>query len=220
MAINNMRYAFLIPIGDSISGKLIPQLLNLQDYTKQVDGKIFTIANRTHVDARNWLATAGGGFKNPTNLIDQCEWLVWLDSDQQFNLGQIKMLLDRPEKFVSGWYIKDHAGQRSPQAMVAHWDEEYFKKNGSMQFLHEDELIGKKDPIEVSYVGFGFVKIHTSILKEMEYPYFRQHVQHIGGYKDNSSEDVSFCLDAYEATGIKPLVIPQLKIGHLKEIII
>jgi hypothetical protein len=215
-----MKYAFLMPVGHSISGKLLPQLLNLQDYTKQIDGQILTIANRTHVDARNWLATGGGGFKNPTNLIDQAEWLVWIDSDQQFNLGQIKTLLDRPEKFVSGWYIKDTAGQRSPQAMVAQWDEEYFEKNGTMQFLHENELIGKKDPIEVSYVGFGFCKVHSSIFKQMEYPYFRQNLQQVAGYQDNSSEDVSFCLDAYKATGIKPLVIPQLKIGHLKEIII
>jgi hypothetical protein len=192
----------------------------LHDYANQVDAQIITVANRTHVDARNFLATGGGGFKKPHHLIDQAEWLVWFDADQVYNIGQVKMLLDRPEKFTSGWYIKDHAGQRSPQAMVAHWNEEYFEKNGSMQFLHEDELIGKKDPVEVSYVGFGFCKVHSSIFREMEYPYFRQHVHKVGKYQDNSSEDVSFCLDAYKATGIKPLVIPQLRIGHLKEIII
>lgn len=215
-----MQYAFLIPIGNSISGKLIPQLLNLQDYTNQIDGQIITIANRTHVDARNYLATAAGGYKNPTNLINRAEWLVWIDSDQVFNLGQIKLLLDREEKFASGWYIKDSAGQRNPQAMVAHWDEEYFQKNGSMRFLHESELLRAKNPIEVDYVGFGFCKIHSSVFKEMEYPYFRQNLTQVGKYQDNSSEDVSFCLDAYKATGIKPVVIPQLKIGHLKEIII
>ena len=213
-----MKYAFLMPIGDSISGKLIPQLLATNRYISQVDGELFTIANRTHVDARNWLATAGGGFKYPTNLIDKVDWLVWLDSDQVYNVGQIKKLLDRPEKFVSGWYIKDSSGVRNPQAMVAHWDEEYFEQNGSMQFLHEQEITSAKEPIEVSYVGFGFCKVHTSILKKMEYPYFRQHLTKVGKYQDNSSEDVSFCLDAYKATGIKPIVIPELRIGHLKEI--
>jgi hypothetical protein len=215
-----MRFAFLIPIGDHLSAKLVPQLLALHDYANQVDAQIITIANRTHVDARNYLATAGGGFVNPENLVNKCEWLVWFDADQVYNMGQVKTLLDRPEKFTSGWYIKDSAGQRNPQAMVAHWDEEYFQKHGSMKFLHENELIGKRDPIEVDYVGFGFCKIHSSIFKEMEYPYFRQNLTQVGQYQDNSSEDVSFCLDAYKQTGVKPLVIPQLRIGHLKEIII
>ena len=33
---------------------------------------------------------------------------------------------------------------------------------------------------------------------------------------DMSFEDVSFCRNVYEKLKIKPLVIPQLRVGHLK----
>jgi len=149
------------------------------------------------------------------------EWLVWIDSDQVFNLGQIKTLLDCKEKFCSGWYIKDSSGVRNPSAMVAKWDEEYFKKYHCMEFIHEQELVNSKaELLEVDYVGFGFTKVHSSLVKKMEYPYFRQNLQTIGEYKDNSSEDTSFCLDLYKATGVKPKVLTKLWVGHLKEIII
>ena len=35
----------------------------------------------------------------------------------------------------------------------------------------------------------------TDILKELEYPYFRQRVVKIGKYQENVSEDATFCLD-------------------------
>lgn len=219
---NKLKYAFLIPIGDNISGKLIPQLLSCYKYINSIGGKLYTISNRIHVDARNALATKGGGFVNPTKLIKNTEFLIWLDADQVYTVDMLKKLVeyDQNNKFISGWYIKDSAGRRSPQAMVARWDEEHFKKNGSMEFLHEDELLKAKKPIVVDYVGFGFCRIHSSVFAAMEYPYFRHNVTKIGNYQDNSSEDVSFCRNAAEACGIKPTVIPELRIGHLKEIIL
>ena len=60
----------------------------------------------------------------------------------------------------------------------------------------------------------------TEILKKMEYPYFRQRVVEIGKYKENVSEDASFCLDVAELTDIKPTILPKLRINHLKELYI
>ena len=54
----------------------------------------------------------------------------------------------------------------------------------------------------------------------MEYPYFRQKVVEIGKYKENVSEDATFCLDVAELTDIKPIILPQLRINHLKELYI
>ncbi len=47
-----MKYAFLIPIYNTISGRLLPQFLHLQDWCRNLDGEIFTVVGRTHVDAR------------------------------------------------------------------------------------------------------------------------------------------------------------------------
>ena len=54
----------------------------------------------------------------------------------------------------------------------------------------------------------------------MEYPYFRQRMVKIGKYQENVSEDASFSLDVAELTDIKPTILPQLRINHLKELYI
>lgn len=211
-----MKYAFLTPIYNTISGRLLPQFLNLQDWCKDLDGRIYTIVGKTHVNARNWLATDGGGFKNPAKLIDRVDYLVWIDADQKFNYQQLVTLLNADYPFCAGWYMNDLSGL----AMVSDWDKEYFEKNGTMKFYHMNEIIKKRKPFEVAYCGFGFTKVSTEILKQMEYPYFRQRLTTIGKYKDNSSEDTTFCLDVYDKTGIRPVILPNLKIDHLKEVFI
>ena len=103
-------------------------------------------------------------------------------------------------------------------AMIADWNERDFERQGTMNFWHQDKIVEQKKPFEVDYCGFGFTKVSTDILKEMEYPYFRQRVVEIGKYKENVSEDATFCLDVAELTGIRPTILPELKIRHLKEL--
>ena len=62
------------------------------------------------MDLRNWLCTDGGGYTNPTKLIDKFDNLVWIDSDQQFNYQQLYTLLESGHDFCSGWYIKELSG--------------------------------------------------------------------------------------------------------------
>ena len=209
-----MKYAFLVPIYNHISGRLFKRFLSLQEWCPQLDGKIYTVVGRTHADARNWLCTDGGGFQNPRNLINKVDYLVWIDADQDFNYTELNTLLKYDSPFCAGWYAKDLSGI----AMIADWDENKFKKDGRMKFWHRDDIVKQKKPFEVDYCGFGFTKVSTDILKQMEYPYFRQKVVEIGKYKENVSEDATFCLDVAELTGIRPTILPELKIRHLKEL--
>ena len=172
--------------------------------------EILTVANRTHNDARNWLATGGGGFEQPKQLIDTCYQIVFIDSDQVFNLEQVKTLIEHRGDFVSGWYLKGDT------PMAARWDEDKFLSTGTMDFLTVDELKSSTKDIEVDYCGFGFAKIKSRMLRQMSYPYFTNKQTTIGEYTENISEDASFCLDA----PIKPTIIPTLRVGHLKEIVI
>ena len=209
-----MKYAFLVPIYNHISGRLFKRFLNLQEWCPQLDGKIYTVVGRTHADARNWLCTDGGGFSNPRSLINKVDYLVWIDADQDFNYTELNTLLSYESQFCAGWYVKDLSGI----AMIADWNERDFKRQGTMNFWHQDKIIEQKKSFEVDYCGFGFTKVSTDILKEMEYPYFRQRVVEIGKYKENVSEDATFCLDVKDKLGIKPTILPQLKIRHLKEL--
>ena len=153
----------------------------------------------------------------------------WIDSDIQFTIEQIEHLhsIDPKHKFVTGWYKSDV----SDTAMVGKWNEDYFREHLHMPFLSADALEKKskqENPkmIRVDWCGFGFTKVHRSIYEQMEYPYYPLNPVEIKGckgenggkidVKDMSFEDVSFCNNCYATTGIKPLVVPKLRVGHLK----
>ena len=209
------KIAICIPTHTSISALLFDQWIGLASWCAKNNIPIITIANRTHNDARNWLATAGGGFQNPNQLIDQVDYIIWIDSDQAFTLENLQTLIACDDKFCTGWYLKGDT------PMVARWDEETFLQTASMDFLTQEEL--KKasgELIEISYCGFGFTKTHVSLYEGLTYPYFRNEVVEIGDYQENVSEDATFCLYVDKYLDIKPKVISDLKVGHLKETVI
>ena len=205
------KVVLAIPTYVSVSAVLFQQWIEVSRWCGKNNIEILTVPNRTHNDARNWLATAGGGFQNPTNLIDKVDWIIWIDSDQAFSKEQLEKLIECKEKFCCGWYIKGDT------PMVARWDEDKFLQNGHMEFLGKKELeTSKEDLIEVDYCGFGFTKTHSDLFRDLKYPYFTNKIVTIGEYTENCSEDASFCLDS----SVKPKVITDLRVGHLKEVVI
>jgi hypothetical protein len=222
--------AFLIPIDHrGIPGRLVTNLLNLHSWCHTHNCRILTSHGLFLNFARNYLATGAKGFGD-TRPPD-AEWLFWIDSDIEFSIEQIEALLSIPpeHKFVTGWYRADD----SDKAMVGNWDEDHFRENLHMPFVSAEWLTkkGEEDPkklFEMDWCGFGFTKIHRSIFEEMEYPYFPLNHAFISDCDDRKGgkvdvnelifEDVSFCRNCYEATKIKPVVVPSLKLGHLKSL--
>ena len=207
----------LIPIGTSIHGKLIPQLLKLQEWCLKNNSEIKTITGMMHNFARNYLATSDEGFVSPKP--PNANNLIWIDSDIVYTIEQLETLINNEHKFCAGWYRSNE----TKQVMAGYWDLKFFEKNYRMPFLSADWLYLKEknnplEPIEVDFTGFGFVKTHRSIFEKMKYPYFTLNTQEIGGYRDLSSEDVSFCQNCIRDTQIKPVIIPKLHVGHLKYI--
>ena len=223
-----LKCTFLIPIDHrGIQGELMPQYLQLQSWCEKNNCAILTCHGLFLNFARNYLATGGKGMID-TRPPDS-EWLVWIDSDIRFTIEQMEDLLNVPSehKFVTGWYRSN----QSDQAMVGYWEEEFFRKNHHMPFASVQwiEDTAKENPerlLEVDWCGFGFTKVHRSIFEQMEYPYFPLNHTAIEGCDDGNGgkfriqdltfEDVSFCRNCYEATKIIPLVVPKVRVPHLK----
>jgi hypothetical protein len=209
---------FLVPIDHrGIQGKLFPQYLELQSWCDKNNSAILTVSGLFLNFARNYLATGGGGLNDPKP--PEAKWLFWIDSDIDFTIEQVETLLAVPEehKFCNGWYRSDY----SDNAMCGMWDEDFFDKNSYMPFLSAKELteIAKEDPhamIQVDFTGFGFTRLASSIIEQMEYPYFTLNVHDLKKGKEMSFDDISFCQNCEKETGIKPWVIPSLRVGHLK----
>ena len=225
-----LNCVFLIPIDHrGIQGQCFGQYLELQTWCDKNNAAILTCNGLFLNFARNFLATGGGGFADTSP--PKAEWLFWIDSDVRFNMEQIEYMLSLPQdkKFVTGWYRSDY----SDKAMVGNWNEDYFKENLHMPFTSVKwlEETADKDPnklVQVDWCGFGFTKVHRSIYEEMDYPYYPLRDAHIPDCKhphkegerftvdDLSFEDVSFCRNVYDKLQIKPLVVPKLRVGHLK----
>lgn len=215
-----IKYAFLSPVGNILSGKSIKPYLELQKFAIKFNFPLIVMQGRTHADARNFLATGGHGFEEPYYLADKVENFIWIDSDHFFKQEDLEYLMEAKYPFCAGWYLSGVHKNAENDIAAGYWDEEYFCRNKKMRFLSSSNLLQSDSDMLVDFTGFGFVKIDSSIFKSLEYPFFRHDVHRVNEWQDNSSEDVSFCLNVYNKTGIKPMVLSKLKILHLKEVYI
>jgi GT2 family glycosyltransferase len=143
------------------------------------------------------------------------DYLMWIDSDIVFTPKHFQILLNHDKDIVSGIYMMDRGNQF---ATVKEWDEEFFKKNGYFQFLTPEDIKNKKELIEVSYTGFGFILIKKGVFESMTYPWFRPIDKKIGNMVDFTMEDVAFCIRAKEK-GFKIWIDPQVRVGHEKKVV-
>lgn len=170
-----------------------------------------------------------GHDQKPFNGMEYDIFLT-IDSDMVFNHEQIETLIQSTlqKKVVSGMYLM---ADGEHLATVREWDNEFFVKNGSFQFLttkdvesyKSDEGTADKDFMKVSYSGMGFFACTKEVLDSLEYPYFWHpliQIDTVDGkvFRDQCSEDVAFCrniqnkgFDIYLHTGIKT--------GHEKTVV-
>lgn len=147
------------------------------------------------------------------------DFLMWIDNDIIFNVDSFMRLLQHGLNginIVSGIYMMKGAQNF---ATVKDWDEEYFKNNGSFQFLSPKDIEGKTDLMEVDYTGLGWLLAKRGVFESIEYPWFRPIFYDIDKAHDFCSEDVGFC-KTVKAKGFKIHVDPTIRVGHEKKVIL
>jgi GT2 family glycosyltransferase len=142
------------------------------------------------------------------------DYIMWIDSDIIFQVQDFFTLLKHGDKdIVSGLYLMDGGKQ---YAVVKSWDEKFFTEHGTFQFLEPSDISDKKELIEVSYSGMGFMLIKRGVYENIDYPWFEpQHFTFQQNVSDFASEDVSFCKKAQEK-GFKIYVDTSVIVGHEK----
>jgi hypothetical protein len=216
---NPLKIIFCLP-GSSFSGKFLECWSELLGYCVQ-KGIQFGVSRKSSPNiyyVRNMCLGADnlrGANQKPFNGKVDYTHLMWIDSDILFNPGQFQALLDRNVDIASGLYLMDGG---KAFAAVKDWDEEYFKKNGSFQFLTPADFQNQTGLMEVSYAGFGFMLIKRGVFEALKYPWFRPIFKQIGPAVDFTMEDVGFCLQAQEI-GYKIHIDPQVRVGHEKRIV-
>ena len=207
--------------GTSFSGRFLDSLLNTLHYCNQKGIPYLIVRKESPVVyfVRNMCLGGDvlrGENQKPYNGQISYSHLMWLDNDIIFSPEQFQTLLNYNQDVVSGIYMMS---DNIHFAIVKDWNEEYFQKHGTFQFLSEKDISNKKGLMEVDYVGMGFMLIKYGVFESLKYPWFRPLFHNIGKCADFSSEDVSFCLMAKEK-GHKIYIDPELRVGHEKKIVL
>jgi hypothetical protein len=157
-----------------------------------------------------------GKGQKPFNGQIEYDYIMWIDSDIIFRAEQIRELISHDKDIVSGIYLMADGRHL---AACRDWDEEYFKKHGSFEFLTLKALEGQAALMEVAYTGLGFMLVKKGVFEKLEYPWFSPRNLTIGNASDFCSEDVGFCLKAKDV-GFKIYIDPRIKVGHEKKLMV
>lgn len=157
-----------------------------------------------------------GEHQKPFDGKLEYDYLMWIDSDIIFHPTQFTKLLSHKEDIVSGLYLMEDQKQ---YATVKVWDDDFFKKHGTFQFMAPTDMKDQKSLIDVSYTGMGFMLVKKGVFESMTYPWFKPLEKRVGDMVDFTMEDVSFCLRAQEL-GFKIKIDPEVRVGHYKSQVI
>lgn len=216
----NKRIIFCLT-GNTFSGNFLDSFIELTSYCfkKNISFLISRRESPVVYYVRN-MCLGGDSLRGinqkPFNGEIDYTHLMWIDNDIIFSSQQFQRLLDHDKDIVSGIYMMS---DKKHFATVEKWDEEYFKKYGSFEFLSEDSVKNKNNLIDVSYTGLGFMLVKKGVFESLEYPWFQPIFHNIGTARDFSSEDVSFCKLIREK-GFNIYVDTKIRVGHEKKVIL
>jgi hypothetical protein len=168
-----------------------------------------------------------GPNQKPFNGKIKYDAIIWLDSDMVYTPDMVDKLIHMTlnnYKVCSGIYAMDGG---THFCCVKDWNEDYYKKNGSFQFLSikdGEELIKNNRNVQnCAYVGMGCMGIRYGVLEDerLKYPWFFRNIAIIDeNVIDGTSEDVSFIRNMIDSGIIDSVAVDlSLRFGHEKRII-
>jgi hypothetical protein len=145
------------------------------------------------------------------------DYMVWIDSDQEWKGAAIVRLLSHNEDIVGALVPLGFEQKTCCGDYVQH---EGRRKIGyyTIQSLI-DEPRNEKGLVEVDFTGFGFIAIRKGVMEAVEYPWFRYTTHDHDGVEVGTSEDIGWCSRA-KALGYHIYVDPDVRVGHKKEILV
>lgn len=211
---------FCIP-GTTFSNKFLRCWTNLVFYclnnninpvlSNDVDSNVYFVRSKILGGS-----TLRGKNQKPFNGNLNYDYIMFIDSDVIFHPEQFKKLLDMNLPIACGAYLMNGG---SHYAIVEKFDNDYFKQNGSFEFISLENLKEKKNPFNVEYCGMGFMLIKKGVIEKLQYPWF---YAELFKFSDDliefTSEDVTFCL-SLKKIGYSIVINPEIKVGHEKTIV-
>lgn len=137
-------------------------------------------------------------------MIENCDWVVWFDSDMRFPSDTIERLLSHKQPIVLAGYPTRKAPAIEPTV---------YSDDVSMTRVYT--TVHSTGLQEIASGGFGCVAVHRSVFETMETPWF--HIPwNEEDQKYDCGEDIWFCRQARKA-GFKVMLDHDLskEIAHI-----
>ena len=142
------------------------------------------------------------------------DYLVWIDPNVLFTYDDLTKLLNSKYDVTSGVYIFNT--QNNVTNVVQKFDYEFYKKNGTFNFLVHDEVVklDKTDNryFEAEFVDLGWVCMKKGVAEKIEYPWFEPHTKE-GESVNLFTDSYSYC-KKLKNKGIKIMVDSNIKMNY------
>lgn len=224
MTIKDKKIVFCIP-GTHVSVYFMQQLMDLIDYCRGQGAKTRISTGTSSMVSQARINCLNG---NPSRGIrqkpfsgDQYDYIMWIDTDIQFDNKCFQKLVDHDRDIVAGWYMIPDAYMSS--AFTTSVLEPYYLHDGGMQLgikmLSVDDVKSRTSIFKCAATGLGWMLVKKGVFEKLSFPWFAPKVMSTNGTPVLSGEDVAFCLDAKEA-GFDVWVDPRIKVNHEKTVIV
>lgn len=216
-----MNLVVCIP-GNNFSEIFLGSILNFQRtcFAKGINVVFSTGYSPNLYIVRNMLvggSGTGGTNQKPWQGKVNYDYILWVDSDITFNFGDFESLLNSNKQIISGLYYL-HNEKREYFAAIKKWDEDFFLKYGTFQWLSNHD-ISDGQLFKVDHIGMGFMLIKAGVLENLPYPWFRPKMADLHTNIEICTEDVSFCHLMIEK-GFSIWVNPKVIVKHEKRILL
>lgn len=201
-----MKIQVLLPIHKTMDAACVQSLVEMQaDLNNAGNVTKFCFANGFNA-ARARIGLARYAAEDEKFNAD---YVLWLDSDHIYLKRNFDDLVHQIESkgvpMVSGSY-KMRGSEETAHGIT---------KDGEFRHFHYKEFadIPKGELIEATVVGFGFLVMKASFLREM-WGKYKEDLFKLDAV-DNGTEDVTFC-NLVVREGYKVLFDPHVRIGHME----
>lgn len=143
--------------------------------------------------------------------------VFWIDSDITWTPEQFLKLYRSKKDIISGYYIN----YNSNNELISNIQDENFSNIHFEQMSEEDKKGAK--PVEVSWIGLGFVAVRQGVFESLQRPWFR--FDNLETEINNKTiisslgEDITWCIRVKNEKR-KLFVDPSVRVGHIKPRII
>lgn len=201
-----MKIQLMLPIYKTMEAPCVQSLINMQaDF--HIAGHIMQpcFANGFNAArARVGLARHAG-----EDTKFNADYILWIDSDHLYQKADFDTLVQAIEKNDLQMLAASYKMRGSEETCHG------ITEDGKFRHFHYEELnkLDKAALVECGVVGFGFLVMKASFLKEM-WAKYKDDLFKLDATK-NGTEDVTFCNLAREE-GYKVMFHPWVRVGHME----